>query len=50
MNMSIDKIKDICVQIAINGVHISQKIKSNHCMMMVLASAQILCTILENMI
>lgn len=41
MNMSIDKIKDICVQIAINGVHISQKIKSNHCMMMVLASAQI---------
>lgn len=41
MNMSIDEIKDICVQIAINGVHISQKIKSNHCMMMVLASAQI---------
>lgn len=36
MNMSIDEIKDICVQIAINGVHISQKIKSNHCMMMVL--------------
>lgn len=35
MNMSIDEIKDICVQIAINGVHISQKIKSNHCMMMV---------------
>lgn len=25
MNMSIDEIKDICVQIAINGVHISQK-------------------------
>lgn len=23
MNMSIDEIKDICVQIAINGVHIS---------------------------
>lgn len=41
MNMSIDEIKDICVQIAINGVHISQKIKLNHCMMMVLASAQI---------
>lgn len=41
MNMSIDEIKDICVQIAINGVHISQKNKSNHCMMMVLASAQI---------
>ena len=41
MNMSIDEIKDICVKIAINGVHISQKIKSNHCMMMVLASAQI---------
>lgn len=41
MNMSIDEIKDICVQIAINDVHISQKIKSNHCMMMVLASAQI---------
>lgn len=41
MNMSIDEIKDICVQIAINGVHISQKIKSNHCMMMVLASAEI---------
>lgn len=30
MNMSIDEIKDICVQIAINGVHISQKIKSLH--------------------
>jgi hypothetical protein len=41
MNMSIDEIKDICVQITINGVHISQKIKSNHCMMTVLASAQI---------
>ena len=41
MNMSIDEIKDICVQIAINGVHISLKIKSNHCMMMVIASAQI---------
>lgn len=26
MNMSIGEIKDICVQIAINGVHISQKL------------------------
>ena len=26
MNMSIDEIKDICVQIAKNGVHISQKL------------------------
>lgn len=41
MNMGIGEIKDICVQIAINGVHISQEIKSDHCMMMVLASAQI---------
>jgi hypothetical protein len=39
--MGIDGIKNIGVLITINGVDILKKIKSNHCMMMVLASAQI---------
>lgn len=39
--MGIDGIKNISALITINGVDILQKIKSNHCMMMVLASAQI---------
>lgn len=39
--MGIDGMKNIGVLIATNGVGILQKIKSNHCMMMVLASAQI---------